>query len=265
MGSPPLPPHERTWRHPSEVAAAERHAIRHTEVQRSTRGFAIATGSIGLVTVGILMIVVTPPAQDAPVAVSATTSPFTSSPFTSSALTASSVTSSRATPREASGRTATPVAARSVAQALATPIGDGRLALMTAPGSTIRRGSELDVQLTNGPVVTAVVDATAAGIVVVSIASGADGHEIAATQPDPEEIVTVLAQPPVTIAFAALTTLDAEEGTPVLDGDGELIGLCSQRHGAGDDQPITLIDVTGDVTKDSARDEQRAVATTTAP
>ena len=265
MGSPPLPPHERTWRHPSEVAAAERHAIRHTEVQRSTRGFAIATGSIGLVAVGILMIVVTPQEQDAPVAVSATTSPFTSSAVTSSAVTASPATSSRATSREASGRTATPVAARSVAQALATPIGDGRLALMTAPGSTIRRGSELDVQLTNGPVVTAVVDATAAGVVVVSIASGADGHEIAATQPDPEEIVTVLAEPPVTIAFAALTTLDAEEGTPVLDGDGELIGLCSQRHGAGDDQPITLIDVTGDVTKDSARDEHRAVATTTAP
>ena len=265
MGSPPLPPHERTWRHPSEVAAAERHAIRHTEVQRSTRGFAIATGSIGLVAVGILMIVVTPPEQDAPVAVSATTSPFTSSAVTASAASSSRATSSRATQREASGRTATPVAARSVAQALATPIGDGRLALMTAPGSTIRRGSELDVQLTNGPVVTAVVDATAAGVVVVSIASGADGHEIAATQPDPQEIVTVLAQPPVTIAFAALTTLDAEEGTPVLDGDSELIGLCSQRHGAGDDQPITLIDVTGDVTKDSARDEQRVVATPTAP
>jgi hypothetical protein len=237
------------------VAAAERHAIRHTEVQRSTRGFAIATGSVGLVAVGILMIMVTPPAQDAPVAVSATTSPITSS----------SGTPSTATSREASGRATTPVAARSVPQALATPIGDGHLALMTAPGSAIRRGSELNVQLTNGPVVTAVVDATAAGVVVVSIASGSNGHEIAATQPDPDEIVTVLAEPPVTIAFAALTTLDAAEGTPVLDGDGELIGLCSQRHGAGDDQPITLIDVTGDVTTDSAGDEQRAAATTTAP
>ena len=136
---------------------------------------------------------------------------------------------------------------------------------MTAPGSTIRRGSELNVQLTNGPVVTAVVDATAPGVVIVSIASGANGHDIAATPPDPEDIVTVLAEPPVTIAFAALTTLDAAEGTPVLDGDGELIGLCSQRHGAGDDQPITLIDVTGDVTKDSTLDQQRAVATTTVP
>jgi hypothetical protein len=153
------------------------------------------------------------------------------------------------------------VAARAVAQALATTIGDGRRALITAPGATIRRGSELDVQLTNGPVVTAVVDATTAGVVVVSLASGANGHAIASSQPDPDEIVTVLAEPPVTIAFAALTTIDAEEGTPVLDGDGELIGLCSQRHGAGDDQPITLIDVTGD----PSLDEQHGVATTIAP
>jgi hypothetical protein len=253
VGSPPIPPHERTWRHPSEVAAAERHAIRHTELQRSTRGFAIATGSIGLIAVGILMIMVTPPAQDSPVAVSATSSP-SAGPSTGSS-----------TGRGSSARAATPVAARSVPQALATPIGDGRLALMTAPGSTIRRGSEINVQLTNGPVVTAVVDATSAGVVIVSIASGANGHEIAATPPDPNDIVTVLAEPPITIAFAALTTLDAEEGTPVLDGDGELIGLCSQRHGAGDDQPITLIDVTGDVTKESTRDQQRAVATTTVP
>ena len=100
-----------------------------------------------------------------------------------------------------------------------------------------------------------------AGVVVVSLASGANGHAIASSQPDPDEIVTVLAEPPVTIAFAALTTIDAEEGTPVLDGDGELIGLCSQRHGAGDDQPITLIDVTGD----PSLDEQHGVATTIAP
>jgi hypothetical protein len=196
---------------------------------------------MGLVAVAVLMILVTPPAKGSPVAVSATSSPPTT--------------------RDASARATAPIAARAVPHALATPIGDGRLALMTAPLSAIGRGAELDVQLTNGPVVTAVVDATAAGVVIVSIASDASGHEIAATPPDPEEIVTVLAEPPVTIAFSALTTLDAEEGTPVLDGDGELVGLCSQRHGAGDDQPITLIDVTGD----PALDDERAVATTSAP
>ena len=222
-------------------------------MQRSTRGFAIATGSVGLIAVGTLMIMVTPPAQDSPVAVSATTAPSTGP------------SSGPSSAREPSARAITPVAVRSVAQALATPIGDGRMALMTAPMSAIRHGSELDVQLTNGPVVTAVVDATSAGVVLVSIASGASGHEIAATQPDPEDIVTVLAEPPVTIAYSALTTLDAKEGTPVLDSDGDLIGLCSQRHGAGDDQPITLIDVTGDITKDSTFGEPRAVATTIAP
>lgn len=117
------------------------------------------------------------------------------------------------------------------------------------------------MQLTNGPVVTAVVNATAPGVVVVSIATRASGHEIAASPPEPDDIVTVLAEPPVTIAFSALTTLDAKEGTPVLDNDGDLIGLCSQRHGAGDDQPITLIDVTGD----PSLGQQRAVATTSAP
>ncbi len=241
MGSPPLPPHERTWRHPSEVAAAERLAIKHTTAQRSTRGFAIATGSIGLVALGALMILVTPPAQDSPVAVSATTSP--------------------STVRAAPVRTVTPAAARAVPHELATPIGDGRLALITAPGLAVRRGDRLDVQLTNGPIVTAVVNDTVQGVVVVSIAQSASGREIAATPPDPDEIVTVLADPPVTIAFSALTTLDAREGTPVLDDDGDLIGLCSQRHGAGDDQPITLIDVTGD----QSLGAQRVVATTIAP
>jgi hypothetical protein len=246
VGSPPLPPHERTWRHPSELAAAERLEIQHTSAQRSTRGFAIATGSIGLVALGVLMILVTPPAQDSPVAVSATTSPSVSPATVRSG---------------APARVATPVAARAILHELATPIGDGHLALITAPGATIRRGAELDVQLTNGPVVTAVVNGTVQGVVVVSIASGANGHEIAAAPPQPDEIVTLLAEPPVTIAFSALTTLDAREGTPVLDRDGDLIGLCSQRHGAGDDQPITLIDVTGD----PSLGEQRAVATTIAP
>ena len=88
---------------------------------------------------------------------------------------------------------------------------------------------------------------------------------IAATPPDPDDIVTVLAEPPVTIAFAALTTLDAEEGTPVLDGDGELIGLCSQRHGARRRSADHADRRHGRRHDDSTLDEQRAVATTIAP
>jgi hypothetical protein len=149
---------------------------------------------------------------------------------------------------------------RAVAGALATPIGDGRRALMTTSGVVAATGTEFDVQLTNGPVVTAVVDAAHSGFVIVSITTRSTGHPVADTKPDPDEIVTVLADPPVTIAFSAITTIDAEEGTPVLDRDGELIGLCSQR-GAGGDDAIALIDVTDDPTID----ELPVVATTVAP
>jgi hypothetical protein len=244
VGSPPLPPHERTWRHPSELAAAEWHEIRHAEPQRSTRAFAIATGTMGLVAVAMLMFTVTPRRQDSPVAISATTSPTAGF--------------ERAVGERAVSAGVRPAAVRVVTGALATPIGDGGRAVMTMSAAAAR-GTELDVQLTNGPVVTAVVDATGAGIVIVSISSRSVGHPIADTQPDPDEIVTVLADPPVTIAFSAVTTVDAEEGTPVLDGDGELIGLCSQREAHGDDS-IALIDVTDDPTIDVP-----VVATTVAP
>jgi hypothetical protein len=163
---------------------------------------------------------------------------------------------------------ATPVGARTAPAALATPIGDGHLALMTMTGVAARLGSEIDVQLTNGPVVTAVVDATTPGVMIVSIDSESDGHQIADTPPAPDDIVTVLAEPPVTIAYAAVSTINAKEGTPVVDGHGDLIGLCTQHTGDDDDalsgevaQPIRLIDVTGD----SAIDAQRAVSTTIAP
>ena len=252
MGSPPIPPHERTWRHPSEVAAAERATIRHTEPPRSTRTFAIATGTVGLVAVALLVFTVTPRGVEPPVAV-ATTSPIAPPDTRVHANAVAAVTTT---------------VARSVPRALATPIGDGDLALMTLSAVAMQLGSEIDVQLTSGPVVTAVVDVTTPGVVVVSIASGSEGHPIAEEPPDPDEIVTVLAEPPVTIAFSALSTVDAAEGTPVLDRDGDLIGLCTQRHVTGDD-PIALIDVTGDqgidVTEDPAIDARRVVATTAAP
>jgi hypothetical protein len=199
---------------------------------------------MGLVAVALLMITVTPRKEGPPVAV-ATTSPIATPDTQVHANAVAAVTTT---------------IARSAPQALATPIGNGDLALMTLSAVAMQLGSEIDVRLTSGPVVTAVVDVTTPGVVVVSIASSAEGHPIADAPPDPDEIVTVLADPPVTIAFSALTTVDAAEGTPVLDRDGDLIGLCTQRHDKGD-AAIALIDVTGDQTIDG----RHAVATTAAP
>src|SRR5262245_43648554 len=123
VGSPPIPPHERTWRHPSELAAAEWHAIRHTEPQRTTRGFAIATGTMGLVAVAVLTLTVTPGTHESPVAISATTSPVSTRE--------SAIRTPTPTTAPALAPAPSPAGARAVADALATPIGDGHLALMT--------------------------------------------------------------------------------------------------------------------------------------
>ncbi len=194
---------------------------------------------MGLVAVAMLVFTVTPRRQEPPIAISATTSPI--------------AVADR-------GRVGGAAAVRAVPDALATPIGDGHRAVMTMSGVAATSGTELDVQLTNGPVVTAVVDTTRAGLVIVSITSNSNGHTVAAAQPGPDEIVTVLADPPVTIAFSAITTIDAEEGTPVFDHDGQLIGLCSQHQADGDDS-IALVDVTDDQTIDA----RPVVATTVAP
>lgn len=267
MGSPPLPPHERTWRHPSELAAAERHAIRISEPQRSTRAFAIATGSVGLVALGLLMLTVTPRKHESPIAIgTATTSPVVT------VATLASLTPVAVMSDQPDGESGVSAAAHPTRWALATPIGDGDFALLTLSGLArqlgTELGTELDVLLTTGQVVTAVVDtatsgvagSAASGIVLVWTGSGGGGHPIADDTPNPDEIVTVLADPPVTVPFSAVDTIDAEEGTPVLDSDGELIGLCTEDIVSGDGS-IDLIDVTDF----PALDERLAVATSAAP
>jgi hypothetical protein len=68
----PLPPHERTWRHPSEIGP------KTVEVDRGSghRFVALATGALAVVLIAALVVTVTPDrSTDAPIAVSASTSP----------------------------------------------------------------------------------------------------------------------------------------------------------------------------------------------
>jgi hypothetical protein len=229
----PLPPHERTWRHPSELAAAEREAFRTADAPSGTRLFATVTGSVGLLAVGLLVLMVAPDRNSAPLAVSATTTP-------------GAVTPARLTGVSAIGRfssddhPASDDAPIRVNPALATPVGDGRSALMTRESARHRDGS-FDVRLTSGAVVSAaVVDTSAEGLVVVTIASSDQAHEIASAPPHPDDIVTVLVDPPVTVPFGSIDGMELAEGTPILDADGALVGICT-RTGDG---PVVL-DVTG--------------------
>lgn len=72
VGPAPLPPHERAWRHPSELALSK------ADVEESTGsggGFVLATGVAVVMLAAVMVVALTPPRSDAPNAVGATTLP----------------------------------------------------------------------------------------------------------------------------------------------------------------------------------------------
>lgn len=71
MGPAPLPPHERHWRHPSELAPT----AADVESPPNGRALVLATGTTALLLAAVLFVALAPPRSSAPTAVSATTLP----------------------------------------------------------------------------------------------------------------------------------------------------------------------------------------------
>ena len=67
----PLPPHERTWRHPSELGPTRA----DVETGSSNHLAALAVGALAVVAVAGLVIAMTPRTSSSPIALSATTTP----------------------------------------------------------------------------------------------------------------------------------------------------------------------------------------------
>ncbi|MEL6892885.1 MAG: hypothetical protein AAFP84_14905 [Actinomycetota bacterium] len=72
MERAPIPPHERSWRHPSELVGQPATTTAST---RSTRTLVVATGAVAVTLVAVLAVTVLPRRTPAPVAMSATTLP----------------------------------------------------------------------------------------------------------------------------------------------------------------------------------------------
>jgi hypothetical protein len=76
----PLPPHERSWRHPSELAPT-----RLDVVDPSPRPYvnllALAGGTLAVLAVAVMVVAMTPRPASGPVALSATTTPITARPI----------------------------------------------------------------------------------------------------------------------------------------------------------------------------------------
>lgn len=71
MGPAPIPPHERSWRHPSELAPT----AADVDLGSTGRGWVVATGTAAALLAVVLVVAMSPPRSSAPTAVSATTIP----------------------------------------------------------------------------------------------------------------------------------------------------------------------------------------------
>ena len=72
----PLPPHERTWRHPSELGPT-RLDVDDTGARAHVGLMALAGGTMAVLAVAAMVVAMTPRASNGPVALSATTTPIT--------------------------------------------------------------------------------------------------------------------------------------------------------------------------------------------
>lgn len=230
----PLPPHERSWRHPSELAAEERALVLSEGSPRGQRVLALATGTLGLLAVGLLMVSISPKRADSPIAVTASTN--------SESLVASRGPIALATIGfEPDGGTG-------AAPALATPIGDGRFALITRESAIASDEALIDVRLPSGRRSIGSIVTGSDHAVVIALATREAGHAIAHRRPRADDIVTVLTDPPINVAYEDVGTLAVHEGTPVVDDHGYLVGICSRRDGTDHVRLIEVIAELDDAT-----------------
>jgi hypothetical protein len=189
----------------------------------------LTSGTLGLLAVGLLMVTITPQRTESPIALSASTTPVA---FAQGFVVSTSVGSS-----ERVGLRSDTAGAVDV---LATPIGDGRFALVTRASVSNSTSSVIDVRLPSGRMSVGSIVTASDDAVVVALAMIEPGHAIATRRPDDHDLVTVMASPPVIVAYDDVDTLTVEEGTPVIDDDGHLVGICSR--GAGSNH-VRLIEV----------------------
>ena len=196
----PLPPHERPWRHPSELGPPP-----HEPTTTAGRVLIVATATSSLALVGLLVLTVTPDRSPDPTSAGATT---VRASVTFAAL----------------ERPTLP---------MVTPIGDEGWGVTTGSAVAGRSGI-LSARLPSGDVVDVEImkhDAIS-GLTVVSLPAAERGYDLADSSPAPSDTVLVNGEPPIVVAMDELAALDVDEGTPVLDDDGDLVGLCTAgEHG----------------------------------
>jgi hypothetical protein len=185
-----------------------------------------------LLAVGLIMISITPRPTDSPILLSASTTPDASAQGVRRVAVAMDPAATE------------PVGLRSGSDVLATPIGDGRFALVTRESLSGSDDTIIDVRLPSGRMSAGSIVTASEDAVVVALAVTEPGHLIAPDRPADSDMVTVMASPPITVAYDDVDTLAVEEGTAVVDDDGHLVGICSRRSGS---RHVRLIEVSAEL------------------
>jgi hypothetical protein len=210
----PLPPHERAWRHPSELPPPP-----HEPTTPAGKALIVTSAAVGLIMVGLLAMTMTPDRGAAPAVVASTASPVRA---------AAAVAVSVVPPSGAAGGAA--VRSDVAAMSVVTPVGDEGLGVTTLE-AVAGLGGALMARLPSGEAIRVVVVATdeASGLALVALPASARGRafRMADDPPEPDDTVVVHGVVTTVVAIVELADLDVAEGTPVLDADGELVGLCS--------------------------------------
>jgi hypothetical protein len=211
--------------------------VRAQAAAPSTRVFALTTGTLGLLAVGILILAVTPRRQESPIAISATTTPAAVS-----AIGSTDPGSARPATLAPTfvGRATTTTIPATRQHAWATPIGKGNVAVVTRDAVAGHDAALVEVLLPSGRIGLGAVVSDIGEAWLIELQEAEPGHDLADGPPDDHEMVTVMASPPVTIAFADVDTLDLHEGTAVLDSRGDLVGICSHD---GSDGRVRVIEI----------------------
>lgn len=263
--SAPVPAHERTWRHPSEVGQAQ--WVQSEPPLALGRGLMATTGLVGCALgLAVVWLLVPGGLDQEPVAgptvtrsigavggVGVTTPPPASLLAPTTALAQSSST----TPAEAAtSHTVAVQTAVSAAPATAVLIEGTGLLLTTA--AAVREQRRIALEDASEVVHEARVVGTN-GELVVLIAGNADdtpvdvaGFQAIGAAREGDQVI-VLAATPLQAAYpaageeleldSAVESTDIAEGTPVVDADGVLVGLCTHTLSGTDEAELRVLPI----------------------
>lgn len=272
----PVPPHERPWRHPSELGAAQ-WAITEPPLTVG-RGLVVLTAAVGgVLTLTLLWAMLPPASSPGPLAVASTAiirsgerAPRASTSFAASStdapagpVTNSAAVSTLDRPSSSTVRTTTPRPTATIVSPprvqvdpvspMAVALAGTDLAVTTARAAG--SATTITVTLVEGTVVEAEVLAVDAGsglallglpdgvsTKALQVAGGRAGQQVMVGGQEGHRAVLTTDAVSGALTVAGDEPLETPEGTPVTDSAGQLIGLCSWRDG------VALLVTIGDVT-----------------